>query len=174
MLRSVVLVLLIVVTAAGCTSGHAPGPAKPPAKISGPAAASGVTRNCPASIAPRPLPTWARAGFQPPISPMPYVIGDHGDIVAILWVEHDPLHAPPLADRSNKILWVSRTVVPLPAPLRIRANARQHGPDRDTRSRGRPRAVDHRPPNSRLLVTRPDLVRSRRPPAPAVRRQLSR
>ena len=39
---------------------------------------------------------------------MPYVMGDSGDIVAILWAEHDPLQAPPAADRNNKILWASR------------------------------------------------------------------
>ena len=39
---------------------------------------------------------------------MPYVLGDGGDIVAILWADHDPLQVPPAADRNNKILWVSR------------------------------------------------------------------
>jgi hypothetical protein len=50
---------------------------------------------------------------------MPYVIGDHGKIVAILWA--NPLHSPPLANRSNKILWVARVVPMLPGPLRIQA-----------------------------------------------------
>jgi hypothetical protein len=50
---------------------------------------------------------------------MPYVMGARGDIVAILWA--DPLHAPPLAARSNKILWVSRLDGQLAAPLWIRA-----------------------------------------------------
>jgi hypothetical protein len=52
---------------------------------------------------------------------MPYVMSDQRNIVAILWADHDPLHVPPLADRSNKILWVSRVALRLPAPLRIRA-----------------------------------------------------
>ena len=39
---------------------------------------------------------------------MPYVLRDRGDIVAILWATHDPLVVPPAADRTNKILWVSR------------------------------------------------------------------
>jgi hypothetical protein len=39
---------------------------------------------------------------------LPYVMSDRGDIVAILWADHDPLHAPPLPNVSNKILWVSR------------------------------------------------------------------
>jgi hypothetical protein len=49
-------------------------------------------------------------------------MGDRGDIVAILWADHDPLHVPPLAKVSNKILWVSKTIPGGPfTPLRIRA-----------------------------------------------------
>jgi hypothetical protein len=51
---------------------------------------------------------------------MPYVMGDHGNIVAILWADHDPLRSPPLATRNNKILWVSKALTPL-GPLRIMA-----------------------------------------------------
>jgi hypothetical protein len=50
---------------------------------------------------------------------MPYVMGDQGKIVAILWA--NPLHSPPLANRSNKILWVTRVVSTLPGSLRIQA-----------------------------------------------------
>jgi hypothetical protein len=39
---------------------------------------------------------------------MPYVLGDRGDIVAVLWAEDDPLVVPPARDRNNKILWVAR------------------------------------------------------------------
>jgi hypothetical protein len=42
---------------------------------------------------------------------MPHVMGEAGNIVAILWAPRDALHSPPLQDRNNKILWVSR--VPL-------------------------------------------------------------
>jgi hypothetical protein len=105
----VALILLTIVTATGCSSSHASNPATPAAK------------SCQSSITPRTLPTWARAGFSPPTFPMPYVLGDHGNIVAILWADRDPLHAPPLAKMNNKILWVSR-VVPGPfTPLHIRA-----------------------------------------------------
>ena len=53
---------------------------------------------------------------------MPYVVGDRGDIVAILWADHDPLHAPPLAQRNNKILWVAKMVPGGPfTALRIQA-----------------------------------------------------
>ena len=36
----------------------------------------------------------------------PYVMGDSGDIAAILFAQ--PLTTPPSPDHSNKILWVSR------------------------------------------------------------------
>jgi len=51
---------------------------------------------------------------------MPYVVGTRGNIVAILWADHDPLHTPPLTGRSNKILWVSKLVAD-GRPLWIRA-----------------------------------------------------
>jgi hypothetical protein len=53
---------------------------------------------------------------------MPYVVGDRGDIVAILWADHNPLHAPPLAKVNNKILWVAKMIPWGPfTPLRIQA-----------------------------------------------------
>lgn len=52
---------------------------------------------------------------------MPYVLGDNGDIVAILWAAHDPLVVPPVADQNNKILWVPRVSSPVGAPLEIQA-----------------------------------------------------
>ena len=109
MRRCVALILLTIVTAAGCSSTHAPNPVKPTAQ------------NCPSSITPRTLPTWARAGFHPPTLPMPYVMSDRGDIVAILWADRNPLHAPPLAKVNNKILWVSKVVSGPFTPLHIRA-----------------------------------------------------
>lgn len=50
---------------------------------------------------------------------MPHVLGPAGSIVAILWARSDALHAPPLPDRANKILWVSR--VSASGPMTIRA-----------------------------------------------------
>lgn len=67
-----------------------------------------------------PLPAWARAGFTPPDQPVPHVLGDAGDMVAILWDTHHPLEAPPAADENNKILWVAR-VGAADGPLEIRA-----------------------------------------------------
>jgi hypothetical protein len=52
---------------------------------------------------------------------MPYVMGARGDIVAVLWADRDALHAPSLANRGNKILWVSRLGQQPAEPLRILA-----------------------------------------------------
>lgn len=49
---------------------------------------------------------------------MPHVMGMAGNIVAILWATPDALHVPALADRANKILWVSRVSS---GPMTIRA-----------------------------------------------------
>ena len=52
---------------------------------------------------------------------MPHVMGQAGDIVAILWADRDALHSPSRQDRSNKILWVSRIPFTAPDPLVITA-----------------------------------------------------
>jgi hypothetical protein len=52
---------------------------------------------------------------------MPHVMGEAGNIVAILWADRDALHSPSLHDRSNKILWVSRIPFAAPDPLVITA-----------------------------------------------------
>ena len=109
------MALLTMLTLAGCTASQSE--SQPPAHtragssaIPAPSASSRATASavCRSDYTPATLPTWARAGFTPPTQPMPYVMGDSGDIVAILWAEHDPLRAPPAADRNNKILWVAR------------------------------------------------------------------
>lgn len=76
---------------------------------------------CHSNVRYSPLPTWARAGFQPPGTPMSHVIGAQGDIVAILWAKHDPLLSPPSPDRRNKILWVARVGAGTAANLQIEA-----------------------------------------------------
>ena len=122
MRRVVVSTLLVAVTSAGCTSGGSP--ATPTASgatgntAGSPSATDTANQACGTDFTPRALPSWANVGFDPPTQPMPYVLGDRGDIVAILWSDHDPLSAPPRADRNNKILWVSRT---FGAPLQIQA-----------------------------------------------------
>jgi hypothetical protein len=52
---------------------------------------------------------------------MPHVMGEVGNIVAILWAPRDALHSPPLQDRNNKILWVSRIPLATPDSLVIKA-----------------------------------------------------
>ncbi len=68
-----------------------------------------------------PLPVWARSGFHPADLAMPHVMGEAGNIVAILWATRNALHSPSLQDRSNKILWVSRIPLVAPDPLVINA-----------------------------------------------------
>jgi hypothetical protein len=53
------------------------------------------------------LPEWARYGFSDPSPTVPHVMGEHGQIVAILF--GGTLHSPPLREVNNKILWVSLT-----------------------------------------------------------------
>ncbi len=89
------------------------------ASISGGALATAppaTSSPCASPLSYGPLPMWARAGFHPSDTPMPYVLGAKGEIVAILWARRSPLSAPPLPDRNNKILWVSR------APLNDTSN----------------------------------------------------
>ena len=65
-----------------------------------------------------PLPGWARSGFSPPDQPVPFVVGERGTILGVLFGQ--PFTAPPAPDRGNKILWVTRD--PHPAgPLTISA-----------------------------------------------------
>lgn len=119
---------------AGCTAGGSTtSPTRPAGSstASQPAGSTGVPSSAPSAVpsdagcrtdySPAPLPTWARGGFTPPDGPAPYVLSDAGDIVAILWATHDPLVAPPVAGRNNKILWVPRVASPVGTPLQIRA-----------------------------------------------------
>jgi hypothetical protein len=52
---------------------------------------------------------------------VPHVLGQDGNIVAILWARRNALHAPPRPDRANKVLWVSRLTLGPASPLRIQA-----------------------------------------------------
>jgi hypothetical protein len=88
----------------------------------GPAQAGAVTSDgCAGQPPVSPLPVWARAGFSPADQAMPHVMGEAGNIVAILWATRDALHSPPLPGRGNKILWVSRIPFVAPDPLIVRA-----------------------------------------------------
>jgi hypothetical protein len=115
------------------------------------------------------VPPWARTGFSSPRPRLPHVLGRSGEIVALIFGY--PLHAPPLKDRGNKIVWVSRRAVKRGSDLRIHAQL-MHG----TRRVGRPvvrvvagaGAVGHRPAVAGLLAPDPRVVGTHRPPRPSV------
>ena len=65
------------------------------------------------------LPAWARTGFSDPRPRLPHVVGRSGEIAALVFGY--PLRSPPVKDRGNKILWVSRRTVKPLSDLRIRA-----------------------------------------------------
>jgi hypothetical protein len=102
--------LISVAVGSDQTRPASPGPA--------PVSASPVAA-CAADVPSRVLPQWARRGFTDAEPRMPYVLGDHGDIAAILF--GNPLAAPPRPDLNNKILWVSRVPVDHVSPLLIEA-----------------------------------------------------
>ena len=115
-----VAVTAVLAGVAGVTAGVAghPSPrgtAQPSSAIA--AASNGCVGQPPVS----PLPVWARAGFTPGNQPMAHVMGEAGNIVAILWGTRNVLHAPPRQNVSNKILWVSKIPFTAPNPLVITA-----------------------------------------------------
>ncbi|HTW10596.1 MAG TPA: hypothetical protein VME46_24050 [Acidimicrobiales bacterium] len=85
------------------------------------AARLSAATSCASAMTYGPLPVWARAGFHPANMAMPYVLGAHGEIVAVLWARHDPLHSPAKPEPSNKILWVSRVPMTTSGNLEISA-----------------------------------------------------
>jgi hypothetical protein len=121
MRHGVVLVPLVaaaLLVAACSGNGHSPARPQPPGTArAGLAAWDGCAGQPPVS----PLPLWARSGFSPPDRAMPHVLGEAGNIVAILWADRDALHSPSRPDRGNKILWVSRIPFTAPDPLVITA-----------------------------------------------------
>jgi len=86
-----------------------------------------------------PLPVWARRGFTPPDQPVVHVSGLRGDIVGVVF--GDPLRAPPIAGRNNKILWVART---WGVPLKIHAalNGSSLAADREVAGGPGPSIID--------------------------------
>jgi hypothetical protein len=126
MRRDVVFAPLAALLVASCTGPQVQPPAAGASTgaVTGAAQASAGTaagNGCAGQPAVSPLPVWARAGFTPGNQAMPHVLGEAGNIVAILWATRDALHAPPLQDRNNKILWVSRIPLVAPTPLVITA-----------------------------------------------------
>jgi hypothetical protein len=70
---------------------------------------------CAGNVSTAVLPTWARTDFGPAGLHTPHVIGDHGEIVGVLF-GHLRVHQP--AGTHNKILWVAKRGF---GPLQIRA-----------------------------------------------------
>jgi hypothetical protein len=70
---------------------------------------------CAGSVSTAALPSWARAGFSPAGLHTPHVIGEHGQIIAVLFVD---LRVQQPAGTHNKILWVAKGGY---GPLHIRA-----------------------------------------------------
>jgi hypothetical protein len=76
-------------------------------------------RACASQVRTDALPTWARGGFSGDGSGLQHVLGDQGEIIAILFGA--PLNSPPAQDRNNKILWVSKQRVEMGDQLKISA-----------------------------------------------------
>jgi hypothetical protein len=90
------------------------------AAVLAPAAGAGEAATpCRASTQTGVLPAWARAGFSDPRPVMPNAVGHDGRIAAVVFGY--PLLSPASANRSNKILWVSRRLPATPAALWIHA-----------------------------------------------------
>ena len=109
-------VAAVVVGSAVALRPQGAGPTGGPAAHGGPTAAA----TCSSVVRTDALPSWAWAGFSNPrAGGVPYVLGDQGDMVAVLFGH--PLSAPEAKDHANKILWVSRLgQIPL-APLVVTA-----------------------------------------------------
>ena len=154
---------------AALIAAAAVGASLPPAPASSPAPA------CHSVVHHGVLPTWARTGFSDPRPRLPHVLGRSGEIAALVFGY--PLRSPPLKDRGNKILWVSRRAVKPLSDLRIHAQRMDGPPSRRAPGharRGRAaRAVGDRPPGARLLAADAALVGAHRRARPALRQALS-
>jgi hypothetical protein len=79
----------------------------PSPSSSSPAASASAAGECRTVVEKGVLPSWAWTGFSDPqAGGVPFVRGEEGNIVAILFGER--LFAPEAKGRSNKVLWVSR------------------------------------------------------------------
>lgn len=120
------LVLLVAIGLAGCTSGAPEEPRSAAAADTSATVPRNPVGDCTTTYPATVLPEWARAGFSEPDPSVPHVIGDNGNMAAIVWVAKQPLAAPPAAGKSNKILWVAR-VGGAEGALEIRATLEQTG-----------------------------------------------
>lgn len=132
--NTICLVLLMATACTGAPSRESAHGA-PPAPIN-------KAQSCDGAIEMSPLPTWARAGFTPPDGPVAHVMGLGGEIVGVVFGY--PFHAPPLAGRGNKILWVARTSEASGNALKIHAtlNGSRLAVDREVAGGPGPSIID--------------------------------
>ena len=123
-----------------------PGPDAAAPIATSPAVVGTCVPEVPAAV----LPDWATGGFTDPHPRIPYVSGDRGDIVAILFAQ--PLYSPPSEDHNNKILWVSR--LPLDVGQSLTITARLVGGE-DTSLREVTRVVEGGPGPSIINLPAP-------------------
>lgn len=129
LMTRIALALGVAVALAGCASGGSQQP-RAAAPESTPSVAANASTPpsgvCRTTYPSTPLPKWARTGFSEAEPSVPHVLGDNGDMIAIVWVARHPLSAPPSPDTSNKILWVAR-IGAGDGPLEIRATSEDSG-----------------------------------------------
>ncbi|MBP2705391.1 hypothetical protein JOL79_16370 [Microbispora sp. RL4-1S] len=109
------LVLFTTVSAAGCTAGNTAG-GTAGGTTGGAAGGKAGGSEC-STVRRDALPTWARTGFSDDGSGIRHVLGDNGDILAVLFNYPPTASADP--DDTNKILWVSRLPQEPMRPLTI-------------------------------------------------------
>ena len=112
-----VLGVAIAALASGCSSSAPPAPAPPlstgsvslgsPPKPSTTSTVDRASWRCPDRVNVA-LPTWARAGWNPPTQPVLHLVGTDQAIVAVPfgWPLRDPAHQP--RDHANKVLWIAK------------------------------------------------------------------
>ena len=170
------LALLVALALAGCASGGSGRPQaaankEPVASVSPtPSPAPGTA--CSVNHRPKVLPRWARSGFSGPKPSVGYVLGDSGNIAAIMFISHHSLSSPPVAGQNNKILWAARVGAAVGRTVANQGRTGGHRADGDTHGRHRSGALDHRSTVARLLVVRSDVGNTPRPPAIGVRLRL--
>ncbi len=157
-----------------CTSSSQPsGRSQPPAARASAAQAATahagvVTSNgCAGQPPVSPLPVWARSGFHPANLAMPHVIGEAGNIVAILWAPRRPALRRRCKEQEQQDPLGAQDSTHRIESAGHQGHARGQHAHGDRVRAGRAGTVDHQPARARLLDTPPELVRpDRRTQAP--------
>jgi hypothetical protein len=103
-LTGAIALVCVVVVALAVGGRNLSGRGTPTNAASGTGSGSAPALSCATAVQTSPLPEWARGGFTPPDQAIAHMTGSRGDIVGVLF---GTLHAPPLPDQGNKILWVA-------------------------------------------------------------------